>query len=76
LRTGNVRRLVVPQSAVLNSGERQIVFVDLGSDNFEPREVKADAKMDGRVEILSGLKAGERIVTAGNFLMDSESRLK
>jgi RND family efflux transporter MFP subunit len=76
LRTGNVRRLVVPQSAVLNSGERQIVFVDLGSGNFEPREVKAGAEMDGRVEILSGLKAGERIVTAGNFLMDSESRLK
>jgi RND family efflux transporter MFP subunit len=76
LQTGGARKLVVPETAVLNSGERQRVFVDRGNGYFEPREVKIGAQMDNRIEILSGLKAGERIVTSGNFLMDSESRLK
>jgi RND family efflux transporter MFP subunit len=74
--TGGARRLVVPQSAVLNSGDHQTVFVDRGNGSFEPRAVKIGEQMDDRIEILSGLKAGERIVTSGNFLMDSESRLK
>src|SRR6185369_6569659 len=72
-RTGGERKLVAPQTAVLNSGDRQVVFVDRGNGNFEPREVKIGTQFDGRVEILSGLRAGERIVTSGNFLMDSES---
>ena len=67
---------MVPQTAVLNSGDRQVVFVDRGNGYFEPRDVKIGAQSDGRMEILSGLKAGERIVTSGNFLIDSESRLK
>ena len=74
--TGGARKLVVPQSAVLNSGDRQTVFVDRGNGYFEPRAVTIGEQMDGRIEILSGLKAGERIVVSGNFLMDSESRLK
>jgi RND family efflux transporter MFP subunit len=74
--TGGARRLVVPQSAVLNSGDHQTVFVDRGNGYFEPRAVTIGEQLDGRIEILSGLKAGERIVTSGNFLMDSESRLK
>jgi len=74
--TGGARRLVVPQSAVLNSGDHQTVFVDRGNGYFEPRDVKISEQIDGRIEILSGLKAGERIVISGNFLMDSESRLK
>ena len=74
--TGGARRLVVPQSAVLNSGDHQTVFVDRGNGYFEPRAVRIGEQLDGRIEILSGLKAGERIVTSGNFLMDSESRLK
>jgi RND family efflux transporter MFP subunit len=74
--TGGARRLVVPQSAVLNSGDHQTVFVDRGNGYFEPRAVKIGEQLDGRIEILSGLKAGERIVISGNFLMDSESRLK
>jgi membrane fusion protein, copper/silver efflux system len=69
-------RLVVPQSAVLNSGDRQTVFVDRGNGFFEPREVKIGAQGGGRIEILSGLKAGERIVVSGNFLIDSESQMK
>jgi len=74
--TGGSRRMVVPASAVLNSGDHQTVFVDRGKGFFEPREVKIGAQSEGHIEILSGLKAGERIVTSGNFLLDSESQLK
>jgi RND family efflux transporter MFP subunit len=76
LQTGGMRRLVVPQTAVLNSGDHQTVFVDRGAGYFEPRNVKIGAQNGGRTEILSGLKAGERIVISGNFLIDSESQLK
>jgi RND family efflux transporter MFP subunit len=76
LRGGGARKLMVPQGAVLNSGERQTVFVDRGNGAFESRDVKIGSQTGGRVEILSGLSAGERIVTSGNFLLDSESQLK
>jgi membrane fusion protein, copper/silver efflux system len=76
LKTGGGKRLMVPSSAVLNSGDRQTVFVDRGSGSFEPRPVTIGSQFGDRTEILSGLKAGERIVTSGNFLLDSESRLR
>ena len=76
LQTGGTRKLVVPQSAVLNSGERQVVFVDLGDGHFEPRAVQIGQQRQDRIEIVSGLKPGERIVTSGNFLIDSESQMK
>ena len=69
-------QVVVPQSAVLDSGERQTVFVALPDGYFEPREIKAGVKVDDKVAVLSGLQPGETIVTSGNFLIDSESRLK
>jgi multidrug efflux pump subunit AcrA (membrane-fusion protein) len=68
-------QIVVPQSAVLDSGERETVFVALRGGYFEPRAVKTGVKLDEKVAILSGLKPGETIVTSGNFLIDSESRL-
>jgi RND family efflux transporter MFP subunit len=74
-RTGGAPSLTVPQSAVLNSGLRQVIFVDRGDGYLEPRDVKTGRQFDGRIEILSGIKAGERIVTSGNFLIDSESQL-
>ena len=74
--TGGGRRLVVAQTAVLNSGDRQVVYVDRGKGYFEPREVKTGARSENRVEILSGLEPGERIAISGNFLIDSESQLK
>ena len=74
--TGGARRLMVPESAVLDSGDRQVVYVDLGNGNLQPRTVRVGEHTDGRVEILEGLQAGERIVTSGNFLLDSESQLK
>jgi RND family efflux transporter MFP subunit len=69
-------RLTMPEEAVLDSGTRQIVFLDRGDGHFEPREVKVGQRVDGRREILSGVSEGDLVVTSGNFLIDSESRLK
>ncbi|HWQ70487.1 MAG TPA: efflux RND transporter periplasmic adaptor subunit, partial [Patescibacteria group bacterium] len=70
------KRLAVPDEALLDSGTQQLVFIDKGQGTFEPRDVKVGARADGYVEILSGLSAGERVVTSANFLIDSESQLK
>lgn len=69
-------RLTVPAEAVVDSGLAKTVFIDRGNGMFEPREVATGETVGPRVEILSGLKAGERIVTSGNFLIGSESQLK
>ena len=76
LRIGRGHGLVVPDGAVLQSGQRDLVFVDLGNGHFEPREVKVGAKTDQGVQVLSGVREGECVVTAANFLLDSESSLK
>jgi RND family efflux transporter MFP subunit len=69
-------RLTVPSEAVLDSGLKKTVFVDRGNGYFEPREVVTGQSIGDRIEILRGLKAGDRVVTSGNFLVDSESQLK
>ena len=70
------RRLVVPEDAVINTGVRQLVYVDKGEGYFEPREVSVGAKVEGMAEILSGLQTGEKVASAATFLIDSEARLK
>lgn len=70
------RKLAVPEEAVIDTGTRQVVFVDQGDGMFEPRDVKLGAKVDEYYEVLSGLSKGEKVVTSANFLIDSESRLK
>ena len=70
------KRLVVPQEAVLDSGSEQLVFVALEGGYFEPRKIQVGAKVDNNFIVLAGLKAGERIATSANFLIDSESKLK
>jgi len=70
------RRLVVPQDAVLQTGTEQYVFVDLSQGYFEPRPVKLGPQAGDSYAIESGLKSGEKVVTAANFILDSESRLK
>ncbi|MGE0127690.1 MAG: efflux RND transporter periplasmic adaptor subunit [Blastocatellales bacterium] len=70
------RRLVVPQEAVLDSGSEQTIFIAHEGGYFEPRKVQLGAKVDNNFIILGGLKAGERVVTSANFLIDSESKLK
>jgi len=68
--------LTVPTSAVLNSGERQVVLIDMGDGRFKPQPVKTGMRGGGYAEILEGLKEGERVVTSANFLIDSESNLR
>ena len=68
--------LTVPRSAVLDSGSRQMVFIDKGEGNLEARKVTTGWRYGDRVEILSGLKNGDEVVTSGNFLLDSESRMR
>jgi RND family efflux transporter MFP subunit len=70
------RQLVVPASAVLHSGQRSVVFLDRGEGNLEPRTVDAGPQVDGDIVILSGLKAGDRVVSSANFLIDSEAQLQ
>ena len=75
-RLGAAAALAVSESAVLDSGNRQIVLVDLGQGRFEPRDVKLGTYAAGYYEVLSGLKSGENIVVGANFLIDAESNLK
>jgi multidrug efflux pump subunit AcrA (membrane-fusion protein) len=70
------RVVVVPESAVLQTGTRSVVFVVKSDGTFEPREVSVGTKSEQFYEVRSGLTAGERVVTQANFLIDSESRLK
>jgi Cu(I)/Ag(I) efflux system membrane fusion protein len=68
--------LAVPESAILDTGSRQAVFVEKGQGRFEPRQVKLGHRGGGYVEIREGISAGEPIVVAANFLIDAESNLK
>lgn len=69
-------RLSVPEEAVLIAGETRVVFEDLGDGQLAPRRVKTGRQVDGYIEILEGLEPGDRVVTSGNFLIASESKLK
>ncbi len=68
--------VVIPDSALIETGLRQIVFVDIGGGKLEPREVKVGVRSDGKAQVLSGVKEGERVAVRANFLLDSESRLR
>jgi Cu(I)/Ag(I) efflux system membrane fusion protein len=69
-------KVAVPEGAIIDTGIRKVAIVDKGSGYFEPREVKLGTKAGDYYEVLDGLKAGERVVTSANFLIDSESKLK
>ena len=68
--------LTVPASAVIDSGIRQIVLVQLAEGRFEPRTVKLGSRSENYVEVLDGIAEGEQVVTSANFLIDAESNLK
>jgi RND family efflux transporter MFP subunit len=76
LRVDYGTHVIVPQEAVLDSGTEQRVFVVHPGGIFEPRKITLGPVVDGNFAVLSGLKAGETVVTSGNFLVDSESKLK
>jgi Cu(I)/Ag(I) efflux system membrane fusion protein len=69
-------KLAVPEDAVLDTGLRQIVYVDKGNGYFEPREVRIGVRAEKLVEVTAGLKAGDKVASAANFLIDSEAKLK
>ena len=76
LRVNLGTRLAIPQEAVIESGQKQVVFLHHGGGRLEPRLIKTGVKTGEWSEVLEGLKEGEHIVTSANFLIDSESRLK
>jgi Cu(I)/Ag(I) efflux system membrane fusion protein len=73
---GDAAAIAVPESALIDSGTRQVVIVARGDGRFEPRPVKTGRRGDGHVEITEGLAEGEEVVTTATFLIDAESNLQ
>jgi Cu(I)/Ag(I) efflux system membrane fusion protein len=68
--------VIVPDSALIDTGTRQVVFVETAPGHFEPRDVQAGLRNGGNVILLAGIRAGEQVAVAASFLLDSESRLR
>jgi Cu(I)/Ag(I) efflux system membrane fusion protein len=73
---GETPVVAVPTSALIDSGNRQVVLIAKGEGRFEPRAVKVGRRGDGYVEILEGVRKGEEVVTSATFLIDAESNLR
>ncbi|WP_225341513.1 MULTISPECIES: efflux RND transporter periplasmic adaptor subunit [Agrobacterium tumefaciens complex] len=67
--------VAVPNSAVVDTGDRQVVFIDKGDGKFEPKDVKLGVRGEGSTEITQGIAAGDKVVVSANFLLDAESNL-
>ncbi len=76
LKTSSGTGLVVPDSAVINTGDRMLVFLDMPDGRIEPRQVELGLRLPDGYQVLHGLAKGDRVVTSANFLLDSESSLK
>jgi Cu(I)/Ag(I) efflux system membrane fusion protein len=70
------KKLAIPEDAFIDAGAKQVVYVDKGDGYFEPREVKLGLRADGMVEVIQGLRQGEKIAASANFMIDSEAKLK
>jgi len=68
--------LLIPSEAVIRTGQRSMVMVDRGQSGFVPTEIQTGREADGKVEVLQGLQAGQKVVTSGQFLIDSEASLR
>ncbi|OGU14972.1 MAG: efflux transporter periplasmic adaptor subunit [Geobacteraceae bacterium GWC2_53_11] len=68
--------IVVPVTAVIDTGKRQVVWVESTPGMFEPRDVQVGQQTDDKIQILSGLKTGDKVAVSGGYLIDSESQLK
>jgi Cu(I)/Ag(I) efflux system membrane fusion protein len=71
-----VKGIVVPVTAVIDTGTRQVVWVETSPGMFEPRDVHVGERVEDKVQILSGLKAGDKVAVSGGYLIDSEAQLK
>lgn len=76
IRVPLVKGIVLPVTAVIDTGKRQIVWVESSPGMFEPRDVQAGERVDDKVQIVSGLKPGDKVAVSGSYLIDSESQLK
>ncbi|GAV20673.1 membrane fusion protein, Cu(I)/Ag(I) efflux system [Mariprofundus micogutta] len=76
LRVNMGKRLLVPESAVIYAGEARVVFLDIGDGRLQPRKIKTGQRNRHWIEVIGGLKAGDTVVTSGNFLIAAESKLK
>jgi Cu(I)/Ag(I) efflux system membrane fusion protein len=68
--------IVIPVTAVVDTGKRQVVWIETSTGTFEPRDVQAGERIDDKVQILSGIKTGDKVAVSGSYLIDSESQLK
>jgi Cu(I)/Ag(I) efflux system membrane fusion protein len=68
--------IAIPEDAIIDTGERKVVFVAHEGGHFEPRAIEVGISLEGQIQVLAGLTAGESIAEAGQFLLDSESRLR
>ena len=68
-------KLCVPSTALINTGTRKLVYVEVDNNRFEPRKVETGYETDDEVQVIAGLNQGDRVVTDGNFLLDSQSTL-
>jgi Cu(I)/Ag(I) efflux system membrane fusion protein len=71
-----IHAVVIPAEAIVRTGEQDQVFVQREEGKFEPRQVVLGVAADGLVQVVQGLEVGEQVVTSGQFLIDSESKLK
>ena len=76
IRVPLVKGIVVPVTAVIDTGKRQVVWVESSPGMFEPRDVQVGERVDDKVQILSGLKPGDKVAVSGGYLIDSESQLQ
>ncbi len=76
IRVPLVKGIIVPVTAVIDTGKRQLVWIETAPGMFEPRDVQAGERVDDKIQILSGLKAGDKVAVSGGYLIDSESQLK
>ena len=76
IRVPLVKGIILPVTAVIDTGKRQVVWVETSPGMFEPRDVQAGERIDDKIQILSGLKPGDKVAVSGSYLIDSESQLK
>lgn len=76
IRVPLVKGIIIPVTAVIDTGKRQVVWVEVSPGMFEPRDVKAGERIDDKVQILSGIRTGDKVAVSGSYLIDSESQLK